>query len=76
MISSLISFLSSEMLNEPTQTEQEIDAAALKKLCDMGFPQNRAKKALLLNRYMYLIYQFKCQNAAKCKFHYILIYTI
>lgn len=38
-----------EMLNEPTQTEQEIDAAALKKLCDMGFPQNRAKKALLLN---------------------------
>uniref|UniRef100_K1R293 Ubiquitin-associated domain-containing protein 1 n=1 Tax=Magallana gigas TaxID=29159 RepID=K1R293_MAGGI len=38
-----------EMLNDPTQTEQEIDAAALKKLCDMGFPQNRAKKALLLN---------------------------
>lgn len=38
-----------EMLNEPTQIEQEIDAAALKKLCDMGFPQNRAKKALLLN---------------------------
>lgn len=53
------------MLNEPTQTEQEIDAAALKKLCDMGFPQNRAKKALLLNRYLYL-----------CKFHYVLIYTI
>ena len=38
-----------EMLKEPTQTEQEIDAAALKQLCDMGFPQNRAKKALLLN---------------------------
>lgn len=37
------------MLKEPTQTEQEIDAAALKQLCDMGFPQNRAKKALLLN---------------------------
>lgn len=63
MISSLISFLSSEMLNEPTQIEQEIDAAALKKLCDMGFPQNRAKKALLLNRYVYL-----------CKFHYVLIF--
>ena len=37
------------MLKEPTQTEQEIDAAALKQLCDMGFTQNRAKKALLLN---------------------------
>ncbi|XP_061163794.1 ubiquitin-associated domain-containing protein 1-like isoform X1 [Saccostrea echinata] len=37
-----------EMLKEPVQ-EQEIDATALKQLCDMGFPENRAKKALLLN---------------------------
>ncbi|XP_062601107.1 ubiquitin-associated domain-containing protein 1-like [Saccostrea cucullata] len=37
-----------EMLKEPVP-EQEIDATALKQLCDMGFPENRAKKALLLN---------------------------
>lgn len=71
------------MLNEPTQTEQEIDAAALKKLCDMGFPQNRAKKALLLNRYVYFskmyislymyidLYHFTCyfSNDLMCFIH-------
>ncbi|XP_056009597.1 ubiquitin-associated domain-containing protein 1-like isoform X4 [Ostrea edulis] len=37
-----------EMLKEPVP-EQEIDTTALKQLCDMGFPENRARKALLLN---------------------------
>lgn len=59
------------MLNEPTQTEQEIDAAALKKLCDMGFPQNRAKKALLLNRYVYFSKMY-----ISLYMYRILIYTI
>jgi hypothetical protein len=49
-----------EMLKEPI-TEQEIDATALKQLCDMGFPENRARKALLLNEsvhgFFYLSYR-------------------
>ena len=38
-----------EMLSEPLP-QPKIDQSALKKLTDMGFPESRAKKALLLNK--------------------------
>ncbi|KAK7094832.1 ubiquitin-associated domain-containing protein 1-like [Littorina saxatilis] len=38
-----------EMLSEPLP-QPKIDAGALKQLTDMGFPESRAKKALLLNK--------------------------
>ncbi|KAK7462645.1 hypothetical protein BaRGS_00038296, partial [Batillaria attramentaria] len=38
-----------ELLNEPV-ARPKIDKAALKKLMDMGFPEARAKKALVLNK--------------------------
>lgn len=38
-----------EMLSEPLPQAQ-IDEAALKQLTDMGFPQSRARKALILNK--------------------------
>ena len=40
-----------EILSEPTKNNnEEIDAGDLKQLMDMGFSENRARKALLLNR--------------------------
>nr|KAG5687037.1 hypothetical protein BaRGS_002410 [Batillaria attramentaria] len=41
--------LAAELLNEPV-ARPKIDKAALKKLMDMGFPEARAKKALVLNK--------------------------
>lgn len=40
-----------EILNEPAKNNnEEVDPGDLKQLMDMGFPENRARKALLLNR--------------------------
>jgi len=35
---------------EPEEREQ-VDPSLLKQLTDMGFPENRAKKSLILNKY-------------------------
>ncbi|XP_070531809.1 ubiquitin-associated domain-containing protein 1-like [Ptychodera flava] len=40
----------SEILDEERASANKVDEKALKQLRDMGFPENRASKALLLNR--------------------------
>ena len=44
-------FLVSDILNEPSRTAL-VDQSSLKQLTDMGFPENRATKALMLNKYV------------------------
>ena len=46
------SYFCTEILTEPTtkNNNDEVDASDLKQLMDMGFTENRARKALLLNR--------------------------
>ena len=47
----LKTFLSSlEISNQYVPSASKIDENALKKLTDMGFPTNRARKALFLNK--------------------------
>ena len=42
----------SEILNEPMKNNnEEVDEGDLRQLIDMGFPESRARKALLLNKY-------------------------
>ena len=43
----------SEILNEPMKNNnEEVDEGDLRQLIDMGFPESRARKALLLNKYV------------------------
>ncbi|KAK3087712.1 hypothetical protein FSP39_009507 [Pinctada imbricata] len=43
-----------EMLNEPTTPSQpDVNPDVLKQLTDMGFPENRARKAMILNGMMF-----------------------
>ena len=43
----------SEILNEPMKNNnEEVDEGDLRQLIDMGFPESRARKALLLNKYI------------------------
>jgi hypothetical protein len=67
----------SEMLSERIPVPK-IDEGALKQLTDMGFPQSRAKKALILNKsvHMLSIVCFACLVSASmpysigCEMHY------
>ena len=38
-----------EMFNEPVEQQPEVNTDVLRQLTDMGFPENRARKALILN---------------------------
>lgn len=37
-------------MEEQTAAETQVDEAAVKQLVDMGFPRERASKALILNK--------------------------
>lgn len=59
-------FSSTEILNEPSKNNnEEIDAGDLKQLMDMGFPENRARKALLLNRWVGFYLHFLLRSNEK-----------
>lgn len=43
-----------DLLNEAQAKKVDLSEASVKQLTDMGFPENRARKALLMNQYVFL----------------------
>jgi len=39
-----------EILNDNVATDRKVDDGSVKQLIDMGFPENRARKALIVNK--------------------------
>lgn len=70
--------LSPDMLNEAPTRKSGISEANVKQLTDMGFPENRAKKALLLNQCVaqLLIYINSFQYTQIYYFNFCIIFFV